>query len=132
MTSFAYFEDDYMSRQVMEVILTLVLDHKDVTIFDDSADFMAKIAALQYVPDIFFLDIHMQPHDGFEVLKQLRANPVYDQSRIVALTASVMNEEVEMLRTAGFDGVIGKPVDQRTFPGLLSRILNGEKVWNPA
>jgi CheY-like chemotaxis protein len=132
MTSFVYFEDDYMSRQVMEVILTLVLDHKDVTIFDDSADFMAKVAAMPYKPDIFFLDIHMQPHNGFEVLKQLRENPLYDQSRIVALTASVMNEEVELLRTAGFDGVIGKPVDQRTFPGLLSRILTGEKVWNPA
>jgi CheY-like chemotaxis protein len=73
----------------------------------------------------------MQPYDGFEVLKQLRANAVFSASRIVALTASVMNEEVQMLRDAGFDGVIGKPVDRVAFPDLLERIVRGEKVWRP-
>jgi len=43
-----------------------------------------------------------------------------------------MNEEVELLRTAGFDGVIGKPINHATFPDLLMRILKGEKIWNPA
>lgn len=131
MPSFVYFEDDPFSRQVMEVLLTLQLGHKDVAIFEDSANFAARLAALPFVPDLIFLDIHMAPHTGFEVLKALREDPRYAHSRIVALTASVMNEEVEQLRVAGFDGVLGKPLDRRSFPDLVDRLLAGEQIWNP-
>jgi two-component system cell cycle response regulator DivK len=41
-----------------------------------------------------------------------------------------MNEEVKVLREAGFDGVIAKPIDYDTFPNVLHRILNGEQVWH--
>jgi hypothetical protein len=47
----------------------------------------------------------------------------------VALTASVMNEEVHKLREAGFHSVIAKPIDVDTFPDLLHRIVGGETVW---
>ena len=131
MTTFVYLEDDMLSRQVMEMILTRQLGYSDVTMLEDSTDFEMKIGALPYVPDVVFVDIHMRPHDGFEVLKRLRSNTSYSDSKIVALTASVMNEEVKLLRDAGFDGVIGKPVDRSVFPDLLERILQGEKVWRP-
>jgi CheY-like chemotaxis protein len=49
---------------------------------------------------------------------------------VVALTASVMNEEVERLKKAGFNGVLAKPIDQQAFPGVITRILNGEHIWN--
>jgi DNA-binding NarL/FixJ family response regulator len=49
---------------------------------------------------------------------------------VVALTASVMYEEVRRLRDAGFDGVIAKPINFDTFPAALDRILSGGQVWN--
>jgi two-component system sensor histidine kinase TorS len=48
---------------------------------------------------------------------------------IVALTASVMNEEVEQLKDAGFNGVIPKPIDMDGFPDLIEAILDGKDVW---
>jgi CheY-like chemotaxis protein len=48
---------------------------------------------------------------------------------VVALTASVMNEEVEQLRAAGFHSCLAKPIDIDTFPDVLNRILDGESVW---
>jgi CheY-like chemotaxis protein len=81
-------------------------------------------------PFLIFLDIHMQPHDGFTLLDMLRSHEHYRDTRIVALTASVMNEEVERLKKAGFDGVLAKPIEQRTFSEFLKRILNGERVWS--
>ena len=104
MTTFVYLEDDVLSRQVMEMILVRQLGYSDVVLLEDSTDFAAKIGALPHVPDVIFVDIHMQPHSGFEVLRQLRDNVNYDTSRIVALTASVMSEEVQLLRDAGFEG----------------------------
>lgn len=131
MVSFLYYEDDLLSRKVMQVLLTKKLGYTNVTIFENSADYLAKAQALSYTPDIILLDIHMQPHSGFEVLAGLRAVETFKTCKIVALTASVMSEEVDRLRIAGFDSVIGKPIDGNTFPDLLMRILKGENIWRP-
>ena len=128
--SVLYFEDEPMSRMVMEMLLKRGLGFDDVTIYADSADFENRVASLKSTPDIVFLDIHIEPYSGFEMLNMLRQNPRFNQSRIIALTASVMNEEVQMLQDAGFDGAIAKPLDQTVFPQLLERILEGEDIWS--
>lgn len=125
-----YVEDDPMSRQVMELLLVRKMHFKQVTIFETSDDFMNRLRALPKKPQVFLLDIHIEPLDGFELIHLLRSDPDYSQARIVALTASVMNEEVNQLKRAGFDGVLAKPVDQLAFPDTFNRILNGEHIWN--
>jgi two-component system, cell cycle response regulator DivK len=47
----------------------------------------------------------------------------------VALTASVMNEEIQHLRQAGFNGCLAKPIDMEQFPNQVDRILNGDSIW---
>jgi CheY-like chemotaxis protein len=124
-----YVEDDEMSREVMQFLLTLGLGMTKVTLFDDSTDFIKKVEALPEKPDVIFLDIHMMPIDGFSMLKLLREHEAYKNTIVVALTASVMNEEVQLLQSAGFNSCIPKPIDQRTFPATLNRILSGERIW---
>jgi CheY-like chemotaxis protein len=124
-----YVEDDAMSRTIMQLLLVEVMRLEHVTIFADSYNFAERAAALVPTPDIVLLDIHVAPHSGFEMLVMLRALEAYQGARIVALTASVMNEEVQRLREAGFDGVIAKPIDQDTFPDLLARLYRGERLW---
>jgi CheY-like chemotaxis protein len=76
------------------------------------------------------LDIHVKPLSGFDMLDYLRQHSTYKTTPVIALTASVMNEEVQRLRSAGFNGVISKPVDLDTFPEKVHRVLKGETVWN--
>jgi CheY-like chemotaxis protein len=128
--SILYVEDDAMSRKVMQMLLRGSMKLEHVTIFEDSSDFMAKALAITPKPDVIFLDIHMMPIDGFEMLRLLRESDSFRSSRIVAMTASVMNEEVARLQTAGFDGCIAKPIDKNRFPILLEDILQGNKIWN--
>lgn len=125
-----YFEDDALSRDVMRACLTRGLGYHNVTIFEDSTDFENRLVGLSSAPDVIFLDIHMEPIDGFTMLKLIRQSETFPAARVIALTASVMNEEVKMLKQAGFDGVIAKPLDYDTFPTVLHRILNGEQVWH--
>lgn len=129
-TAILYVEDDPFSREVMQLMLVRWMKFNNVTIFDTSDDFMDRLQTLQQKPRLIFLDIHMQPHDGFTLLTMLRSSETYRDAKIVALTASVMNEEVEQLREAGFDGVMAKPLDQESFPENLNRVLKGERVWN--
>ncbi len=119
-----------MSRDALRVILTRVMKLENVHIFEDSENFLARVRDLPQRPNIFLLDIHVPPHDGFEMLEMLRQDSEFADSTIVALTASVMNEEVDQLRSAGFDGVVGKPLSVSTFPNVLERIVNGDAIWH--
>ena len=97
----------------------------------DSAD-SGKIAASlidELKPDLIFLDIHMEPIDGYEILRILREDMQLKDVLIIAMTASVMAVDVEQLQTAGFSGLLGKPIRNRTFPDMLERILSGEPIW---
>lgn len=125
-----YVEDDPFSRDIMKMMMKRVPHVSDITVFEDSADFISRAAAIVPTPALILLDIHVQPFDGFTMLKQLRADDRFSNSRIIALTASVMNEEVSQLRTSGFDGAIAKPLSLQTFPSLISRIINGDSVWH--
>lgn len=126
---FLYVENDELSREVMRALLTRGLGYQQITIFETSDNFANQLRDLYPKPDLIFLDIHMDPIDGFEMLRLIQQNPDYQSTPVIALTASVMNEEVRKLRECGFDGVIAKPLDYDTFPQALTKILNGEQVW---
>ena len=128
--NYLYVEDDALSREIMNMILVGAMGVKNLAVFQDSEDFMARVKALARKPDIILLDIHVNPCDGFEMLAMLRADPKYHATRIVAVTASVMSEEVERLRVCGFDGAIAKPLSVQVFPALMEQIINGENIWH--
>lgn len=127
---YLYVEDDPMSREVMRIIMEKGVGSSNLILFEDSHQFMERVNVLAHIPTVILLDIHIQPYDGFQMLTMLRQSEKFAQSKIVALTAGVMNEEMEQLRTAGFDGAIAKPLSIQTFPNLLQRIINGESVWH--
>ena len=125
-----YVEDDIGSRRVMEVICNMIITDAKLTMFEESNNFMDRVAALDPSPNLILLDIHVEPIGGFEMLELLRQSGKYSDVPIVALTASVMNEEIQKLKSAGFSSVIAKPVNVDTFPLQLERIMSGENVWN--
>jgi two-component system cell cycle response regulator DivK len=129
MPTILYVEDDANSREVMQLLLKRVLKLPDIIIMDDNSNFMDKVHSLPAVPDIIFLDIQMRPHDGYSMLKMLRADPLYQNSLIIAMTANVMANDVKDLKTAGFNGLIGKPIIRQVFPELMRQILTGQPVW---
>ncbi len=124
-----YVEDDAQSRKLMSLLLKVRMRLPDVTIFEDSTDFLARVESLAPKPDLILLDIHMKPHDGFEMLHMLRSLSWAKDLPIIALTASVMSEEIDQLQEAGFDGCLGKPIDMDVFPELFDRIHAGENIW---
>jgi CheY-like chemotaxis protein len=125
---FLYVEDDPDSRDIMRLLL-LEMGYSQITVFEDSQDFMTKLDGLEPKPTVIFLDIHMKPDNGFKLLEMLRGREEYKNIRIVALTASVMNEEIVTLKNAQFNGVIAKPIDSGSFQDMLNSILKGEEVW---
>ncbi len=124
-----YVEDDENSILVMKMVIERVMGLPALHVLQSRSDFLQQVMSLGMVPDIFLLDIQMQPYDGLELLSMLRGDPQFDNSKVIALTASVTNEEVSLLKHSGFNGAIAKPLDIEAFPGLIARIMDGESVW---
>jgi CheY-like chemotaxis protein len=127
--SFLYVEDDSSSRHLIQLLMGTVLGYPHITIFEDSERFLDRVRALPAVPDVIFLDIHIAPHDGYALLDMLRKEPDYRHVPIIAMTAGVMAADVDRLKRAGFNGLIGKPIRKKMFPGQLEKILAGEPIW---
>ena len=130
MQTILYVEDDAGSRKVMQYLVRGSLQDCKLIMYEDSHDFMNRLLMLEEQPTVILLEIHVEPISGFEMLQLLREHDYYKNLPILALTASVMNEEVAKLRRAGFDGVLAKPLDPDLFPDLFQRILSGEQVCN--
>ncbi|MEK7861250.1 MAG: response regulator [Chloroflexota bacterium] len=72
--------------------------------------------AREHSPDLVLMDIQLPGMDGIAALGELRRDPVTSRIPVVALTASVMKEDRERFEAAGFDGLLMKPIDVKTFP----------------
>ena len=129
LSSLLYVEDDVGSRKVMQGLVERLTKPVMLTTFENSEDFIHRVTEVAPEPDLFLLDIHVKPLNGFEMLDLLRQHERYHDKMIVALTASVMNEEITRLKEAGFDGMLAKPLKFHDFPDLIDRILNGEHLW---
>lgn len=75
--------------------------------------------AHERMPDLVLMDIQLPGMDGIEALKALRAEPRTATLPVVAITASVMQQDRQEILRAGFDGFIEKPINLR---GLLDTI----------
>ena len=124
-----YVEDDENSILVMRMVVERVMKLPTLYVLQSCADFVQQVKELGVVPDVFLLDIQMKPYDGVELLSMLRKDPQFKCSKVIALTASVTNEEVSLLKSGGFDGAIAKPLNIDAFPGLIAKIMKGERVW---
>ncbi len=80
--------------------------------------------------DLVLMDIHLPHEDGFEALRNLRAEPRFAHTRIVAVTADATPATMRKAKQAGFDGFLGKPIDPDKFPAQIKTILQGQQVWD--
>ena len=125
-----YVEDDENSILVMKMVVERVMGLPKLHVLQSRADFVQQVKELEIVPDIFLMDIHMKPYDGIKLLSMLRSDSQFEASKVIAITASVTNEEVALLKGGGFDGAIAKPLNIEAFPGLISKIMSGEQIWH--
>lgn len=123
-----YVEDDDFSREIMGFLFDDLPEY-ELMMFADSENFAERLEALPDTLRLILLDIHVDPYDGFAMLQMIRENEQYAELPVLALTASVMNEEIVQLRMSGFDGAIAKPIDQDYFPHHLAEVLAGKEIW---
>jgi CheY-like chemotaxis protein len=75
---------------------------------------------------VILMDIHMPRLDGLAAVRQIRAMERADamtRTPVIAVTASVMADEIRRYMGAGMDAVVAKPVQFETLLGLIDQVV---------
>jgi two-component system cell cycle response regulator DivK len=83
--------------------------------------------ANEKTPDLILMDIQLPRMNGIDALHVLRANPATEKIRVIAVTASVMQQDRTKITAAGFDGYVGKPINLAEF----LEAVNGQLARGP-
>jgi two-component system, sensor histidine kinase and response regulator len=97
----------------------LQLEGCEVDLAANGAEAVARARGRVY--DLILMDCHMPVMDGFEATRRLHAElTATSRPPIVALTASVLDEDRELCRQAGMDAALAKPLQRAALAEALA------------
>ena len=79
--------------------------------------------AAERMPDLVLMDIQLPGMNGIDALRALRADPKTGKIPVIAVTASVMQQDRKLIMDAGFDAYVGKPINLREFLDAVRHAL---------
>ncbi|RMG63018.1 MAG: response regulator [Bacteroidetes bacterium] len=79
--------------------------------------------AQQQPPDLIILDVMMPHMDGFEVAQQLRRDPIFQDTKILFLTARSADQDKIQGYGSGGDLYLTKPFDNQELVDMVSEML---------
>ncbi len=74
------------------------------------------------------MDIQLPGMNGIEALRVLRADPATAAIPVIAVTASVMQQDRKLITDAGFDAYVGKPINLKEFLDAVKDALTSPPV----
>ena len=83
--------------------------------------------AQAHSPDLVLMDIQLPGMNGIEALGVLRENPATAHIPVIAVTASVMQQDRKLITEAGFDAYIGKPINLKEFLQAVREMIEARR-----
>jgi len=112
-------EDDPAMGQFLRAVFTV-----QGFAFDLATDGRAGLTlARSRRPDLVILDLLMPYKDGFEVLRELKQDPVTQPIPIIILSSSGREEDMVKALNAGADDFVTKPFRARELMARVRRVL---------
>jgi two-component system cell cycle response regulator DivK len=112
-------EDNPMNQKLTKTLLAL--EGADVRVAESAEQALQVLETFR--PAIILTDIQMPGMDGLQLTALLKSREDMKGIRIVALTAYAMRGDRDRFLAAGCDGYISKPIDAKTFAGVVASYL---------
>lgn len=118
--------EDILYNQTLLANMVNKIGYNDVTVVCNGEETIQKLdeaykMKCPYV--ILLLDLRMPKMDGYEVITHIR-NMGYPLPKIVAVTASVLDEDRSRCKDLGINYFINKPVDMTKLKNVLLKITH--------
>jgi len=114
--------DDFPSMRRIIRSLLQQLGHPDVDEAVDGTEALAKLrSGVKY--GLVLTDWNMEPMDGLELLRQIRADAALAHLPVVMITAEGSQENVIAAKQAGASQYIVKPFDAATLKAKIARFV---------
>ena len=88
--------------------------------------------ASQFQPDVIFMDLVMPVMDGFEATRQLRRSPHFQNTIIIAASASAFEHDQQASLNVGCNAFLPKPILYQTLLDILKNLLALEWLYEPS
>ena len=112
-------DDNAQNLKLAKVILAA--DGYDVRTAVDAEDALRVLESFR--PRLILMDLQLPRMDGFQLTRQLKADPKSREIIILALTAYAMKGDDEKALAAGCDGYMSKPIDTEALPKVVAEHL---------
>jgi CheY-like chemotaxis protein len=112
-------DDNELNLKLLRV--TLLGEGYDVATARDADEALASLE--QLTPRVILMDIQLPGTDGLELTRRIKGDPRWASVPIVAVTSYAMKGDRERALAAGCEEYITKPIDTRTFPGLVAGVI---------
>ena len=120
--SLVYIEDNAVNVILVQHLVAM----RPATALACAPDGASGVAqALQSLPNLVLIDMHLPDMDGIEVLRRLRAAPSLAHTKMIALSANGVGDDIAAALAAGFDDYWTKPIDFRQFLAALDALALG-------
>jgi signal transduction histidine kinase/CheY-like chemotaxis protein len=113
-------EDNAVNKKVAAAMFGK-MGHR-VTLVNNGLEAILEWNRTQF--DLIFMDVQMPEMDGLEATRQIRKQESAKgvRSRIVAMTANVLEGDRELCLAAGMDDYVSKPVSHHALAGVIERM----------
>jgi two-component system cell cycle response regulator DivK len=111
-------EDDERSRRLMKD----VLEHHGYVVLDTDNGESGLDLVRAHHPALVLMDIQLPGMSGLEALQAIRADASIAGTKVMAVTASVMDGDRDRIRVAGFDAFVPKPLSLPLFLQEVERL----------
>ena len=105
-----------------------IFDNANITVVEAKNGKEGVEKALSEIPDLIIMDIRMPVMDGFQANKIIKSDKRTEHIPIIALTASVMKEDIKNIFDGKFDGFLMKPIQIDTLFSEVSKYLKYKKI----
>jgi len=104
-------------------LIRAVLESSGYEVVEAADGEEALAVALSRVPDLILLDVQMPLRDGLNVVAELRRDPRFASTPVIAVTATAMKGDMQKGMEAGFTDYLTKPVSIERLRQITSRFL---------
>lgn len=114
-------EDEPDNQEIVRAVVEDMVGCRAI-LAGDGVEALSRLA--EEVPDLVLLDLMLPRLDGYEVARQIKANPLTRAVPIVAITALARPKDRARAAEAGCDDYVDKPFDL----DLLERKIRSQLV----